>query len=555
MRHAPYMLLAAALAACAPRSAEHPADRARLADAVATITPADIRDRIAYLASDRLRGRGTPSPGLDSAAAWIARQFADFGLLPAGSEGWLQRYPYPLRVLDVARARFQISAGASHTLTYGSDFYAVAGDLPDTRAGAILVGSTDALAGARSGELRGRVALVQLEGVPESGPRGYRFPRETRAAIAAAADAARDAGAAAVAFLLDPRITEREIAALAQATARPARAYASTPPDMADAADTASVAGMADTPGAADTASTAGTAGTGARPPLFFVGRPATLRILRMAGLDPSALVGGGPRHPVALPGLTVSLSAPVRSLDDAEAPNVVALLPGSDSTLRGTYVLVTSHMDHLGVGPPVDGDSIYNGADDDASGTAAVIEIAEAFASLASPPRRSLLFLTVSGEEKGLLGSRWFTEHPTVPLDRIVADLNLDMVGRNAPDTIVVIGQDYSSLGPLAHDVARDNPGLGLTLADDLWPEQRFFFRSDHFSFAVREIPALFFFAGTHDDYHRPGDEMQKIDTDKNARVARLVFLIADRIANADDPPRWTHEGLAEVRRLTSGR
>jgi Zn-dependent M28 family amino/carboxypeptidase len=203
---------------------------------------------------------------------------------------------------------------------------------------------------------------------------------------------------------------------------------------------------------------------------------------------------------------------------------------------------------------PDETGDSIYNGADDDASGTAVLVEVAEALASLETRPRRSVLFVAVSGEEKGLLGSRWFADHPTVPLESMVANVNLDMVGRNAPDSIVVIGQEYSSLGPLVRRIADDRPELGLTVSEDLWPEQRFFFRSDHFSFAAKEIPALFFFAGVHEDYHRPGDEVDEIDTEKTARVGRLVLYLTHAIAEAEMPPEWTRDGLSTVRELTGG-
>ena len=235
--------------------------------------------------------------------------------------------------------------------------------------------------------------------------------------------------------------------------------------------------------------------------------------------------------------------------------PNVVAVLEGSHPQLRGTYVVFSAHMDHVGVRrPDATGDSIYNGADDDASGTSAILELAEAFASLPEPPDRSLLFLTVSGEEKGLLGSKWFADHPTVPIESIVANINIDMIGRNSPDTVVAIGQEFSSLGPLVHRLAAGHPELGLTATQDPWPEERFFFRSDHFHFARREVPALFFFTGTHADYHRPSDEVETIDVDKAARIARLIFHIGRAIAEDPERPRWTPEGLAEVRRLTSG-
>ena len=245
----------------------------------------------------------------------------------------------------------------------------------------------------------------------------------------------------------------------------------------------------------------------------------------------------------------------PIRRSGPAVAPNVVAIFPGSDPTLRNEYVVLSAHIDHVGVGRPVRGDSIYNGADDDASGTSALLEVAEAFASMQQRPARSILFLGVSGEEKGLLGSAWFSDHPTVPIESIVANVNIDMIGRNAPDDVVVIGKNYSSLGPLVEDVAAANRQLlGLTPADDRWPQERFFFRSDHFNFARKEIPAVFFFAGTHEDYHEPSDEVELIDADKAARVARLAFLTSHAIAVDPQRPRWTEAGLAEVRRMTRG-
>jgi hypothetical protein len=237
-------------------------------------------------------------------------------------------------------------------------------------------------------------------------------------------------------------------------------------------------------------------------------------------------------------------------------APNVVAVFPGADPALRGEYVVLSAHMDHVGVGRPVRGDSIYNGADDDASGTSALVEIAEAFASMPQRPARSILFLGVSGEEKGLLGSEYFSENPTVPLQSIVANLNVDMIGRNAPRDIVVIGKTYSSLGPLVERVAAQNAELlgGLTASDDRWPEERFFFRSDHYNFARKEIPAVFFFAGTHADYHQPSDEVEDLDVDKAARVARMIFLTAHAVATDPQRPQWTANGLREVRRMTGG-
>jgi hypothetical protein len=233
---------------------------------------------------------------------------------------------------------------------------------------------------------------------------------------------------------------------------------------------------------------------------------------------------------------------------ESASAPNVVAILRGSDRRLREEFVLVSAHMDGLGIGAPVDGDSIYNGADDNASGSAALLEVAEALAARTPPPRRSLVFLLVSGEERGLLGSSHFVAHPPLPLERVVADLNVDMVGRNWEDTIAVVGKPYSSLGALVDSVAAAHPELGLAAVDDLWPAEGFFFRSDHFNFARKGIPAVFFFNGVHAEYHLPSDEVELINFEKAARIARLIYEVALAVANAEERPRWDPAARAQI-------
>jgi hypothetical protein len=125
-------------------------------------------------------------------------------------------------------------------------------------------------------------------------------------------------------------------------------------------------------------------------------------------------------------------------------------------------------------------------------------------------------------------------------------------MIGRNAADSVVVIGKDYSTLGALANRLDQAHPELNLTLSDDLWPQERFFFRSDHFNFARKEIPSIFFFSGVHPDYHRPSDEVERIDTDKATRISRMVLYLVNEIANDPQRPRWDPAGLAEVRRMT---
>ena len=228
-------------------------------------------------------------------------------------------------------------------------------------------------------------------------------------------------------------------------------------------------------------------------------------------------------------------------------APNVVGILEGSDPALRNEYLVYSAHMDHVGTAGqpgamcrPLGADSICNGADDDASGTAAVLELAEAYVQRGARPRRSVLFLTGSGEEHGLWGSDWFVSHPPVPLPQIVANINADMIGRNWPDTIVAIGKEHSDLGATLNRVNTAHPELRMNAIDDRWPEQNFYGRSDHFNFAKKGVPILFFFNGVHPEYHRPNDSVEKIDAEKEARIVRLLFYVGQDVANAAKRPEW---------------
>jgi len=489
----------------APPAGAQTATRAKdLAAAAATITAEDMRSRIAYLASDELGGRDTPSPGLELAAEYLAREFAAAGLEPVpGGEGFIHRYPLNIRMVDTAQVELAVERGGKReTLAFGSEFAAAPGARAEVSGGAVYRALTS-LASERGDEaLRGRVVVTELEGTPG---------REWAGNLRAAHSAAENRGAAAIVFVLDPALGPDDVRQLARAFAR--------------------------------------VRGAPAGVPAFYVTREAAERAFGASGRTlAEALAADG--------GATVAGRVPVHD-PGIRAPNVVALLRGSDPVLRDTYVVFSAHMDHVGIGAPdASGDSIYNGADDNASGTAALLEVAQAFAALEERPARSLIFLAVSGEEKGLLGSRAFTDDPPVPIESIVANINMDMIGRNSPDSIVAIGLDYSSLGPLTQEVARTYADdVRLTVAPDLWPEERLFFRSDHFNFAAKEIPAIFFFAGLHEDYHRASDHAEKIDADKAARVARLVFYLGHRIASDPEPPQWTEQGLAEVRALTSGR
>nr|MBA3242563.1 M28 family peptidase [Acidobacteriota bacterium] len=233
-----------------------------------------------------------------------------------------------------------------------------------------------------------------------------------------------------------------------------------------------------------------------------------------------------------------------------ANSQNVVAVLEGRDSKLKKEYVALGAHYDHVGVGRAVNGDSIYNGADDDGSGTTALLAMAEAFAK-GPRPKRSILFIWHMGEEKGLWGSEYFTNYPTVPLKAIVAQLNIDMIGRSkkaddanpknkmltGPDEIYVIGSKMMSteLANLSESVNSSYLNLRFNYHyDEPNDPERLFYRSDHFNYARKGIPIVFYFDGVHEDYHQPSDSPDKIDYEKMMKVTRTVFILASEIANA---------------------
>ncbi len=262
-----------------------------------------------------------------------------------------------------------------------------------------------------------------------------------------------------------------------------------------------------------------------------------------------------------ALPTFALSSGKNVRinvtiKLDRPITQNVVAIWEGSDPVLKHEYVAVGAHYDHVGICAPAAEDKICNGADDDGSGTTAMLAMAEALARARQRPKRSVLFVWHTGEEKGLWGSRYFAENPTVPLDKIVAQLNMDMIGRSkkdgdtnprnqnlsGPNTVYVIGSKMMSteLGELSERVNASYLNLQYDYKyDDPADPNRFFFRSDHINYARKGIPIIFFFDGVHEDYHRPGDEPQKIDYDKMQKITRTVYLTLWEIANLRTRPK----------------
>jgi hypothetical protein len=499
----------AALAAQAPRPPSVPAAVERAAH---SITLEDVRRRVFLLADDSMRGRDTPSPELEETAAYIASEFRRFGLRPGGDSGsFIQRYAITRRSADTA-ASVLVAAGARQgTLKLGSDLTLLPWlPLPNGEvAGPVLVVSgttTDSTARFGGHDVKG-TWIVMVGRAGAEGPAGL-------AADWSSVQAALASGARGVLVVSD----------------RPDSLWTRTLPRMTR--PTSLLEG-------------------GSRDNALLEVRDAAAR--RVLGVDPDALRRVTTRTVQRLDGVTLTLRPRFTVLDRITAPNTVGVLEGSDPVLKNEFVLFSAHMDHVGVTAngrcrPRGADSICNGADDDASGTVAVVELAEAFAQLQPRPRRSMIFLTVSGEERGLWGSRFFAEHPPVPMPQVVANVNMDMVGRNWTDTIVVIGRQHSDLGATLDRVNAAHPELNMRAIDDLWPDENFYRRSDHYNFAVKGVPILFFFNGTHTDYHQVSDHPDKIDADKTARIIQLAFYLGYEVAQANARPKWNPDSYRQI-------
>ena len=485
---------------------------ASLKQAVSSITPADIQRRIGILADDSMLGRATPSPQLEQTAAYVAAEFKRFGLRPGGdSGGYLQRYPITLRQLDTTHSTLTVTtASGPTTLHLGVDVFLLFRPSLTPVSGPVLLftGPGDTLHPLAGADVKG--AWIAVIGTADSNGVNINDP---------AIPAGLSAGA--VGVLL---ITNRPDAQWQNRLGRLRTPIATLGNAAAD---------------------------TSKRPALVEFRDATAARIL---ALDIPSLRAQTTRAFRRLDGVTLAYAPVYITGRGTSAPNTIGILEGSDPKLKDEYVFFTGHMDHIGT--PGAGefcaargaDSICNGADDDASGTVAVIEAARAFSQLSPRPKRSLVFMTVSGEERGLWGSTWFTDHPTVPLSNVVADLNTDMVGRNWKDTIVVIGKEHSDLGATMNRVGRAHPELRMQPIDDIWPQESFYTRSDHYNFARKGVPILFFFNGTHADYHQVSDSPDKIDSEKESRIVKLVFYLGLEVANTTQRPRWNPESYKKI-------
>ena len=494
--------------------------------AMLTIRAEAIGAHVKFLADDLLEGRGTGTRGHELASNYVAAQFEAMGLEPAGTN---HTFFQPIRFRSVAVVPAKTSLGLvrngnEDTLTYGLDYYAM-GDFSDpasSLSGHVVYAGygvtapdfgIDDYAGI---DVRGKIVAF-LPGAPS------RLPSAERAHFGNAGtkrDNASARGAIGVVLLWDAageKVTP--YSALLRQSSLPAMSWL-------------------------DHNGVPNRARNGVRP----------LAVLSESGTR--KLFGGtlAPEKPTALEiFLTIHTTS---SHSEVTSPNVLAMVRGSDLRLRDEYVIYTAHLDHLGIGEPVNGDRIYNGATDNAGGDAALIEIARAFTRLGERPRRSVIFIAVTGEEKGLLGSDYFAEYPTVPRSQIVANVNMDGVNllfdfRN----IVDIGGNHSSLGEVFRKAGAK---MDVDVVSDPAPEQQFFVRSDQYSFVRRGIPALFPRTGTKAvnpqidgakmeadrfrfRYHLPSDDLnQPLDFEAGAKTAKFDFLLGYLIAQDDARPRW---------------
>ncbi len=497
----PLLLLAVFLGPPAAAQSDPPAKLA-----AATITSSDILRRIEIIAADSMQGRATPSPGLERTAGYVASEFQRMGLEPAGGMGgYTQRLGVVRWTVDTAASSVTLTAGGARNVAQvGADARYVLGNFPDqpVRGEVMLIAAPDSSAVLAGRDVWDRIVLLVVD-----------FSRPLAANLNSRIAELAAAGPRAVIIL-----SNRDSTTFARRLADAARPRMER---QAAAADTGAV--------------------------VVELHERALDAVLRQAKIDPAPLRRPGTTVRRLLPGLAIELRLAKRVFARGQVPNVIGVLEGSDSLLRNEYLVYSAHIDHIGMraGEP---DSINNGADDNASGVAGLLELAQAFRQPGVRPRRSILFLAPSAEEDGLLGSAHFTEHPPVPLSRIVANINMDLIGRNWQDSVIAVGLEQTDLGATLRSVVAAHPELRMTPIADRWPEERIFYRSDHYNFARKGVPFLFFTSGTHPDYHQPTDEASRIDVEKQARLVQLLFYLGTRIADTMPRPKWDAASYRQI-------
>jgi len=482
-----------------------------------------IHDYVAFLASDALKGRDTGSPGHAAAAAYVADQFKSLGLKPGGDKGsWFQQVPFR-HAAHAGVPRVTYTAGAKRIRwTSGKDFALRPSITQEHRLiDAPLVFAGHGISDSRLGideyaglDARGKIVVV-LRGIPDGLPNDIDAHLETSKEQVAARHGAIGLAEISVGHSGITWFANRAIID-----------WAGAPGDAGAQGDLG--ASLTLSPEVARR---------------LFEGAPRSFQSVRRAG--------DGAIRGFALPGrLRIQSDT---AWQDFESPNVVAVLPGTDPALSSQYVLVGGHLDHLGMDPGArpGEDAIFNGAMDNAAGVATLIETARSFVASGKPPRRSVMFIATTGEERGLLGADYFAAHPTVPRPSIVSLVDLDMPLLTYDFTdVIAFGADESTIGRTVADAAAS---MGVRVSPDPMPDQSLFVRSDHYRFVLRGIPALFLMTGqanggkaAWDDYfarfyHRVGDDLsQPFRWDAGAKFAALNYRIARRLADNDQPPRW---------------
>ena len=487
------------------------------------ITPERLRSHLELIASDELEGRDTPSRGLDFATLYVATQLKLWGAKPAGDDGtFYQRIALTQRKLDTAQST--IGMGGK-TFSFG-DGFRYASRAANTNGALVYAGHGYMIAAKgvdpfKGLDVKGKI-LVVASGLP-AGITQADLIGTPGTDYSWASLSAQKNGAIAL-------ITIPDAATLANWNSERSQI----------------IGGIE-----------FGTTPHGGRGiPEIIAGPALTAALFEGEAVSASDAAKGtnAPEKGFSFAsGKTINLSI-VEKRDVQYARNVVAVVPGSDPKLRSEYVAFGAHIDHVGTDPNLPGDKIYNGADDDGSGTVSILEIAHAF--LTGPrPKRSCLFVWHIGEEKGLWGSAYYTDHPTVDLKQVVAQLNIDMIGRSRPpantdprnaalsglDSIYVIGTTMMSSDLQKVSEKTNNSFLKIKYDyryDDPKDPEQFFFRSDHYNYARKGIPILFYFDGVHEDYHQVGDEVSKIDFRKMSRVAKTVYATGLALANGAKRP-----------------
>jgi hypothetical protein len=528
------------VAAAAPvPSASFAAERA----AAERITAEGMKEILYYIASDAMAGRDTPSPGLDATAKYIADRLARLKLKPMGDKNSYFQH-ITLNKTEVDHEKTQAQLG-ERVFRVGEDFLPTGRVSGEAEAPLVYAGhgwvikskNVNAYDGL---DVKDKIVIVSGDGI--SPPQGLTTGGLRGGDWESPISYAQKHGVKAL--ILIPRNFDRRwrygafmLSRAVFTVPRIENAAADDDEDEAANAIPQQVFSIVPSRGMLD---------------VLFAGEQADgARVLQAA-------TGGEQLKGFALsPGKRLRVSVKL-SNTEASTQNVVAVLEGRDRTLRKEYVALGAHYDHVGANGggcrPVGDDSICNGADDDGSGTTALLTMAEAFAR-GPRPRRSILFVWHAGEEKGLWGSEYFTKFPTVPLKQIAAQLNIDMIGRSkkagdtnpanimltGPDEIYVIGSRMMStqLGDLDETVNRSYLNLKFNFHyDEPNDPERLFYRSDHFNYARHGIPIIFYFDGVHEDYHRPTDSPDKIDYEKMQKVARTVFILASELSNAPTRP-----------------